>query len=184
MHTSLDRHHPLLMGELPARRPRVIRSPEIRGPPHAAKVRTDGAKTACPSCSVGVFGSRQTASGAERARGHIRSTGHPTEDQRALFQPVLSQRRQDRPHALIHDRCHRGDAVPRVAGRTLHVGESPQVLLGYLVRSVDRVVGHLQKERLLMMAIDERRRFPAEGLREVFLLVNRVVVPQDGVRCQ
>ena len=63
----------------------------------------------------------------------------------------------------------------------LDVGELFHVGVRSLERAVDRVVGEVEKERFVVVTIDEVDRFASEGVGEVFGFLHRLAAADDGV---
>ena len=60
-------------------------------------------------------------------------------------------------------------------GEFFHVGISP------LKRTVDRIVGEVEKKRFVVMTINEVDRFAGEGIGEIFGFFDRLTTADDGV---
>jgi hypothetical protein len=100
------------------------------------------------------------------------------EDERVLFQPEAPQRVEHASHGVVQGGGHGGVDTTLLV---LDGGEAVEVSGDRLQRRVHGIEGQVDEERLRAVLLDERHRFPPEGVGQVLLLDDRLHAPQDRV---
>src|SRR5436190_3172876 len=100
-------------------------------------------------------------------------------DKRVLLEAGLAQFFQDGAHAIVEGGEHRSEGAAFIV---FDIFEALFIFVRHLHRGVNCVVGQIQKERLLLMPLNERNRLAREGFGEIFLFVHLCRAAPDGIQ--